>query len=205
MPRALLGGRATACWCPAGSACAASRARSRRSGMPARCEIPFFGICLGMQMAVIEFARNVLGSGGRQQHRVRRGHAAPGDLPARRPARRSRDKGARCGSVRSRAMLVPGIAGARSAYGADRDLTSGTATATSSTPTTASEFEAAGLRITGTSPTASWSEIVETAEPPVVPGGAVPPRVQVEAAGPAPAVRGFVEAALHKMQNRTLG
>ena len=25
--------------------------------------LPFFGICLGMQMAVIEFARNVLGSG----------------------------------------------------------------------------------------------------------------------------------------------
>ena len=28
------------------------------------CEIPYFGICLGMQCAVIEFARNVLGLKG---------------------------------------------------------------------------------------------------------------------------------------------
>ena len=30
--------------------------------------IPFFGICLGMQMAVVEFARNVCGLAGRQFH-----------------------------------------------------------------------------------------------------------------------------------------
>ena len=33
-------------------------------------EIPYFGICLGMQCAVIEFARSVLQLSGRQQHRV---------------------------------------------------------------------------------------------------------------------------------------
>ena len=32
--------------------------------------IPYFGICLGMQCAVVEFARNELGTEGRQQHRV---------------------------------------------------------------------------------------------------------------------------------------
>ena len=35
-------------------------------------KVPFFGICLGLQMAVIEYARNVLGAGGRQLARVRR-------------------------------------------------------------------------------------------------------------------------------------
>ena len=49
----------TASWCPAASASAASKARSRRSATPASEGIPFFGICLGMQCAVIEFARNV--------------------------------------------------------------------------------------------------------------------------------------------------
>ena len=32
-------------------------------------KIPYFGICLGMQCAVIEFARNVCGLNGKQ-HRV---------------------------------------------------------------------------------------------------------------------------------------
>ena len=41
--------------------------------------IPFFGICLGLQCAVIEFARNVAAR-RRQQHRIRRRHAAPGRL-----------------------------------------------------------------------------------------------------------------------------
>ena len=33
--------------------------------------LPFFGICLGLQVAIIEFARNVCGMPGHQQHRVR--------------------------------------------------------------------------------------------------------------------------------------
>ena len=33
--------------------------------------VPYLGICLGMQVAVIEFARNVAGPRGRAQHRVR--------------------------------------------------------------------------------------------------------------------------------------
>jgi CTP synthase len=43
----------TASWCRAVSVNAVSRAREQR--------IPFFGICLGLQAAVIEFARNVAG------------------------------------------------------------------------------------------------------------------------------------------------
>ncbi len=43
--------------------------------------VPFFGICFGMQMAVIEFARHVCGLEGRQLERGRRRHAASGDRP----------------------------------------------------------------------------------------------------------------------------
>ena len=42
------------------SANAASRARSRPRGMPAKTSVPYLGLCLGMQIATIEFARNVL-------------------------------------------------------------------------------------------------------------------------------------------------
>ena len=38
--------------------------------------IPYLGICLGMQLAVIECARNMAGLAQRQQHGVRPGHAA---------------------------------------------------------------------------------------------------------------------------------
>ncbi len=51
----------TASWCPAASASAAPRARSRPSSSRASTGCPFFGICFGMQMAVIEAARNLAG------------------------------------------------------------------------------------------------------------------------------------------------
>ena len=34
-------------------------------------DLPFFGICLGLQVAIIEFARNVCGLPDSEQHRVR--------------------------------------------------------------------------------------------------------------------------------------
>ncbi len=54
-----------------GKVCAAQYAREHR--------IPYLGICLGMQVATIEYARHKAGSRQREQHRVRRQHAAPGD------------------------------------------------------------------------------------------------------------------------------
>ena len=46
--------------------------------------VPFFGICLGMQCAVIEFARNVCGLAGAHSTEFDKETPAPGDLPARR-------------------------------------------------------------------------------------------------------------------------
>ena len=45
-------------------------------------KVPYFGICLGMQTACIEFARNVCGLGRCQLQRVRSFHAAPDHLQA---------------------------------------------------------------------------------------------------------------------------
>ena len=50
----------TASWCPAASATAASRARSSPRGTPAATCVPYLGLCLGMQCAVVDIAREVL-------------------------------------------------------------------------------------------------------------------------------------------------
>ena len=65
----------TRSWCPAGSASAASRARSRRCVTRASNGIPYLGICLGMQLAIIEYARNVAGLDG--AHSTEFNRAAP--------------------------------------------------------------------------------------------------------------------------------
>ena len=82
--------------------------------------MPFLGVCLGMQVAVIEFARHVVRHGRRQLDRVR---------PARRrtrsstccPSRRSSStRAARCASAPSPCSCGAGTQ-ARAAYGADAD------------------------------------------------------------------------------------
>ena len=65
-------------------------------------KIPFLGICLGMQLAVVDFARHVVGHGRRQLGRVRSRDAVPGDRPAARSRRRSTTWAARCGSAPTR-------------------------------------------------------------------------------------------------------
>ena len=54
-------------------------------------KVPFFGICLGMQCASIEYARNVAGLGGREQHGIRFADAASRDFQAARAAGRGRN------------------------------------------------------------------------------------------------------------------
>ena len=54
-------------------------------------QVPYFGICLGMQTACIEFARNVCGLKRRELKRVRSGRRAPHYLQAARAAGRRRD------------------------------------------------------------------------------------------------------------------
>ena len=79
--------------------------------------IPYLGICLGMQLAVIEYARHMARARRRQQHRVRRRHAASGGRADHRMAeprrldraaqRDSPTSAARCASARSRARSCP--------------------------------------------------------------------------------------------------
>ena len=71
-------------------------------------KVPFFGICLGMQCAVIEYARHVVRARARELHRVRSGRAAQGHLQASRPPEGGgprRDDAARQVPVRPRGGL----------------------------------------------------------------------------------------------------
>jgi CTP synthase len=56
--------RWTPSWCPAASASAAPRARCSAIRYARENGVPYLGICLGMQLATIEFARNVCGLAG---------------------------------------------------------------------------------------------------------------------------------------------
>ena len=121
--------------------------------------IPFFGICLGMQCAVIEFARNVLGLDDANttefdqntQHPV----IALMEEQAQRPPARRR----RCGWAPGPASS-PRQPGPRGLRRGPRSR-NGTATATSSTTPTASTFEENGFVVTGTSPDGKLVEIIE--------------------------------------------
>ena len=80
----------TASWCPADSARRGVEGMLHAIRYAREYKVPYFGICLGMQTMVIEFARNVCGLHASQLHRIRSGHARPRDLQAARAEGRRR-------------------------------------------------------------------------------------------------------------------
>ena len=75
---------------------------------------PYLGLCLGMQIEVIEFARNVGGTGDGELHRVRAGHAAPRHRHHARPGRRRDGRHDAPGALALRDLARnPGRAGLR--------------------------------------------------------------------------------------------
>ena len=126
--------------------------------------IPFFGICLGMQCAVIEFARNVVRPGRRPLDRVQQGHAAPGDLPARRAEddhRQRRHDAARraAGAARAGEQVA-------ACYGADV-ISERHRHRYEFNNVYRQQFAAHGMLIAGTSPDQRWSR---SSSCPTIPG-----------------------------------
>ena len=158
-------------------------------------EIPFFGICLGMQCAVIEFARNVVGLDRRPLDRVQQGHAAPGDLPARR-AEDDHRQGGHDAAGRAAGPSDAGQQGGRRLWHG-RSSPSGIGTATSSTTSTASSSPPTGMIVRRHEPRRLAGRDHRAARPSLVRGRAVPSRVQVEADRRASAVR-----RLHRRRGR---
>ena len=149
--------------------------------------VPYFGICFGMQMAVIEAARNLVGIKQGRLHRVRAERGAgrrPDDrVDARQRAGEARAKAAisaaPCGSAPIRRSSPRAARSPRST--ATRRSPSATATATRSTSRYRERLEEAGLRFCGLSPDGLLPEIIELPGPPLVHRRAVPPRAESRA------------------------
>ncbi len=104
-------------WCPAASATAASRARSRRFALRARIAFRFSAFAWGCSSRSSNTARNVARPEERQQHRIRPRHESSGDRadhgvagPGARPAGARRE-------VRLGRQHAPGRAGGAPAAG----------------------------------------------------------------------------------------
>lgn len=157
--------------------------------------LPFFGICLGLQCAAIEFARNVLGLP--RAHTAEFDEATPDPVIHLMPDQaKVHEKG---GTMRLGAMPCRLVRPSRAAelYGADvvherhrhrfefnNDYRA--------------RFEAAGMRATGINPDRDLVEILELDAHPFFVGVQFHPEFKSQPLHPHPVFRGFVAAALER-------
>ena len=150
-------------------------------------KVPYFGICLGMQTMVIEFARNVCGLERRRFHRVRSRHAASRDLQAARVEGRRRT-GRHHAAGRWPCRLAEGSF-AHQAYGA-REISERHRHRYEFNREYEERLTAAGLRITGETPDGTYVEICEIADHPWFLGCQFHPEFKSKPHGAASAVQG---------------
>ena len=162
-------------------------------------KIPFFGICLGMQLAVVEFARSVAGLEGANSAEFDRDtqHAVIDLMPEQRSVR---TKGATMRLGGFPCTLVPGSVAA-DAYGT---------TEISERHRHRYEFandfreplEKAGLILSGTSPDRKLVEMVELKDHPYFVGCQFHPEFKSKPLAPHPLFSRFVRAALERATTR---
>ncbi|GGJ02513.1 CTP synthase [Alicyclobacillus cellulosilyticus] len=155
--------------------------------------IPFFGICLGMQVAVVEFARHVAGLAGAHSSEIdpHTAHPVIDLLPEQKAVA---DKG---GTMRLGAyacQLVPGTLAAR-AY-QTLTLSERHRHRYEFNNAYRARLEAAGLRIAGTSPDGRLVEIIELPDHPWFVGVQFHPEFKSRPNRAHPLFRDFIEAAL---------
>ncbi len=164
-----------------------------------QCEIPFFGICLGMQCAVIEFARNVLELDGANSTEFvdSTNHPVICLLEDQKTVTK---KG---GTMRLGAQ--PCVLGedslAERCYD-EEEVSERHRHRYEFNPEYKSQFEQAGMRISGTSPNGMLAEIVEVTDHPWFLAAQFHPEFKSKPLAPHPLFHGFVEAALKRHQSR---
>ena len=170
---------------------AARYARERR--------VPYFGICLGMQCAVIEFARDVMGLDGADSSEFRPDtphpviHLLEEQLTVTQKGGTMRLGAYECelkpGSLVQREYGLPMVRERhRHRYEFNNDYRA--------------RMEEAGLRVTGVYPKLDLVEIVELPENPWFVGVQFHPELRSRPADPHPLFRGFVRAALEERGRR---
>ena len=165
-------------------------------------KIPFFGICLGMQLAVVEFARHVAGLQGANSSEFDRDCAYPViDLM---PEQRSlRNKGA---TMRLGAFPCSLLAGslAAEAYGTT-EISERHRHRYEFANDFRDQLSAAGLVLSGTSPDKKLVEMVELRDHPYFIGCQFHPEFKSRPVAPHPLFSRFVRAALERQAVRARG
>ncbi len=156
-------------------------------------KIPFFGICLGMQCAVVEFSRNVAALEGAMSAEVNKQAAVP-VIDLMPDQKNITDKG---GTMRLGAYdctLAPGSLAAR-AYGESR-ISERHRHRYEFNNKYLEDLKQAGLSITGTNPATGLVEIVELKDHPYFIGVQFHPELKSTVERPHPLFVSFVEAAM---------
>ena len=159
--------------------------------------LPFFGICLGMQIAVIEFARNVCGLAGANSSEFDPATASP-VIDLMHTQRDVADKG---GTMRLGAypcVLKPGTR-AHAAYGSDQ-ISERHRHRYEVNNAFRATLESHGLVLSGLSPDGNLVEMVELPEHPYFVGCQFHPEFKSRPMEPHPLFRQFIAAALANAQ-----
>ncbi len=163
------------------------------------CEIPYFGICLGMQTAVIEFARNVLGFDRADSTEF----TSDTPHPVICMLEEQRSIVNRGGTMRLGAhpcVLQPDSKAA-AAYESSQ-VSERHRHRYEFNPEYRSQFEQAGLIATGTSPDGNLVEIVELPDHPWFVAVQFHPEFKSKPLAPHPLFKDFIEAALQRHHER---
>jgi CTP synthase len=161
--------------------------------------IPFFGICLGMQCAVIEFARNVVGLEGAHSTEFDKNNPHP-VICLLDEQRSITQMGGTMRLGAHPAKLEPG-SNAAQCYGAP-EISERHRHRYEFNNVYRQQFAAHGMRAVGTSPDGKLVEIVELAEHPWFVGVQFHPEFKSQPTRPHPLFAGFVAAAVARHDGR---
>jgi len=154
--------------------------------------VPFFGICLGMQCAVIEYARHALGLEG--AHTLEHSPHTPHPVISLMDDQEGLEKG---GTMRLGAYackVLPGSLAER-LYGS-RSISERHRHRFEFNNAYRDVFEASSMRLSGVNPERNLVEIVELADHPFFIGVQYHPEFKSRPLGPHPIFRGFIAASL---------
>ena len=157
--------------------------------------LPFLGICLGMQCAVIEFARNVAGLGGANSSEFDKDNPHP-VICLLDDQKTITDKGGTMRLGAHPARLVPGSKAAE-CYAA-QDISERHRHRYELNNAYRQQFAAHGMQVTGTSPDGLLVEIVEIPEHPWFVAVQFHPEFKSQPTAPQPLFAGFIGAAVER-------
>jgi CTP synthase len=158
--------------------------------------VPMFGICLGLQCAVIEFARNVLGL--REAHSSEFAPQTPHPVIDLMPEQEGREKGGTMRLGSWPCVLRPGSVAA-ACYG-QPEVAERHRHRWEVSPSYAERLDAGGLRLAGNSPDGRLVEIVEVPEHPFFLAVQFHPELKSRPERPHPLFSRFVRAAKARQQ-----